>query len=37
MTILVRDASQLTRILSRLQALKGMLRVERRGSAGSGP
>ena len=37
MTIVVRDAAQLTRILSRLQDLKGMLRVERRGQAGAGP
>jgi len=31
MTIVVHDAAQLARILSRLQGLKGMLRVERRG------
>ncbi|MFV2073039.1 MAG: bifunctional (p)ppGpp synthetase/guanosine-3',5'-bis(diphosphate) 3'-pyrophosphohydrolase [Thermoanaerobaculales bacterium] len=31
MTIVVHDAAQLTRILDRLQGLKGMLRVERRG------
>jgi guanosine-3',5'-bis(diphosphate) 3'-pyrophosphohydrolase len=36
MTILVRDAAQLTRILSRLQGLKGMLRVERRGQTRAG-
>ncbi len=35
MTIVVHDADQLTRILSRLQGLKGMLRVERRGQAGA--
>jgi GTP pyrophosphokinase len=33
MTILVRDAAQLARILGRLQGLRGMLRVERRGQA----
>jgi GTP pyrophosphokinase len=33
LTILVRDAAQLSRILSRLEALKGMLRVERRGAS----
>jgi len=33
MTILVHDAAQLSRILNRLQNLKGMLRVERRGQA----
>ncbi len=33
MTIAVHDASQLARILSRLQGLKGILRVERRGQA----
>ena len=32
--ILVRDATQLTKILGRLQALNGMLQVERRGQAG---
>ncbi len=32
LTILVRDAAQLSRILARLQTLKGMSRVERRGS-----
>ncbi len=37
LTILVRDAAQLSRILNRLQALKGMVRVERRGAAGAGP
>jgi len=37
LTILVRDAAQLSRILIRLQALKGMVRVERRGAAGAGP
>ncbi len=37
LTILVRDAAQLSRILTRLQALKGMVRVERRGAAGAGP
>ena len=37
MTIAVRDATQLSRILSRLQDLKGMKRVERRGQAGAGP
>jgi GTP pyrophosphokinase len=37
MTIVVRDAAQLTRILGRLQDLKGMLRVERRGQAGASP
>ena len=37
LTILVRDATQLSRILSRLQALKGMLRVERRGASGANP
>jgi (p)ppGpp synthase/HD superfamily hydrolase len=31
MTILVRDAAQLSRIIDRLQALSGMLEVERRG------
>jgi (p)ppGpp synthase/HD superfamily hydrolase len=36
MTIVVRDAAQLARILSRLQGLKGMVRVERRGQARSG-
>ena len=36
MTIVVHDKAQLTRILSRLQDLKGMLRVERRGQAGAG-
>lgn len=36
LTILVRDAAQLSRILTRLQALKGMQRVERRGAAGAG-
>ena len=36
MTILVRDAAQLTRVMSRLQGLNGMLRVERRGQAGAG-
>ena len=34
MTILVRDAPQLARIFDRLQALSGMLQVERRGQAG---
>jgi GTP pyrophosphokinase len=33
MTIAVRDATQLSRILDRLQSLKGMLEVERRGQA----
>jgi GTP pyrophosphokinase len=33
MTIVVHDADQLARILSRLQGLKGMLRVKRRGQA----
>ena len=33
MTIAVHDASQLARILGRLQGLKGILRVERRGQA----
>jgi len=37
MTIVVRDKAQLTRILSRLQDLKGMLRVERRGQTGASP
>ncbi len=37
MTIVVRDKAQLTRILGRLQDLKGMLRVERRGQAGASP
>ena len=37
MTIAVRDAAQLSRILHRLHDLKGMLRVERRGQAGAGP
>ena len=37
MTILVHDAAQLSRILARLQGLKGMLRVERRGRVGAGP
>jgi GTP pyrophosphokinase len=37
MTIVVRDKAQLTRILSRLQDLKGMLRVERRGQPGASP
>jgi GTP pyrophosphokinase len=37
MTIVVHDAAQLTRILGRLQDLKGMLRVERRGQAGASP
>jgi GTP pyrophosphokinase len=37
MTIAVHDASQLARILSRLQGLKGMLRVERRGQASMNP
>jgi GTP pyrophosphokinase len=37
MTIVVHDAAQLTRILSRLQDLKGMLRVERRGQASASP
>ena len=32
LTILVRDAAQLSRVLTRLKALKGMARVERRGS-----
>jgi len=32
LTILVHDAAQLSRILTRLKALKGMVRVERRGS-----
>jgi GTP pyrophosphokinase len=35
MTILVRDASQLTRILDRLQSLSGMVQVERRGTFNS--
>ena len=34
MTILVRDAPHLARIFDRLQALSGMLQVERRGQAG---
>jgi GTP pyrophosphokinase len=34
MTILVRDAPQLARIIDRLQSLSGMLQVERRGQAG---
>ncbi len=34
MTILVRDAAQLTRILERLQSLSGMMQVERRGQVG---
>jgi (p)ppGpp synthase/HD superfamily hydrolase len=33
MTIVVRDAPQLARIMDRLQALNGMLQVERRGQA----
>ena len=33
MTIVVRDAAQLTRILDRLQGLRGMLQVERRGGS----
>jgi (p)ppGpp synthase/HD superfamily hydrolase len=33
MTIVVRDAAQLTRILDRLQELNGVIRVERRGQA----
>jgi GTP pyrophosphokinase len=33
MTIVVRDAAQLTRILNRLQELNGVIRVERRGQA----
>ncbi len=37
MTIVVHDAAQLTRILNRLQGLKGMLRVERRSQAGVSP
>jgi GTP pyrophosphokinase len=37
MTIVVRDAAQLTRILDRLQELKGVLRVERRGQVNAGP
>jgi GTP pyrophosphokinase len=37
MTIVVHDAAQLSRILNRLQDLKGMLRVERRGQAGASP
>jgi GTP pyrophosphokinase len=37
LTILVRDAAQLSRVMTRLQALKGMVRVERRGAAGAGP
>ncbi len=37
MTIVVHDAAQLTRILNRLQGLKGMLRVERRGQVGASP
>ena len=36
MTIVVRDAAQLTRILGHLRALKGMIRVERRGQTGAG-
>jgi GTP pyrophosphokinase len=32
LTILVHDAAQLSRIITRLNALKGMVRVERRGS-----
>ncbi len=36
MTILVHDAAQLARILSRLEGLKGMMRVERRGRVGAG-
>ncbi len=36
MTILVHDAAQLSRILNRLQSLKGMMRVERRGQASVG-
>ena len=34
MTILVRDAPQLARIIDRLQSLSGMLQVERRGQVG---
>ena len=34
LTILVRDAPQLARIIDRLQSLSGMLQVERRGQAG---
>jgi len=34
MTILVRDASQLSRILGKLQGLSGMVQVERRGQPG---
>ena len=37
MTIVVHDAAQLTRILGRLQDLKGMLRVNRRGQTGASP
>jgi guanosine-3',5'-bis(diphosphate) 3'-pyrophosphohydrolase len=37
MTIVVHDAAQLTRILNRLQGLKGMLRVERRSQASASP
>ncbi|MCK5376905.1 MAG: bifunctional (p)ppGpp synthetase/guanosine-3',5'-bis(diphosphate) 3'-pyrophosphohydrolase [Acidobacteria bacterium] len=37
LTIVVRDAAQLTRILDRLQALNGVLRVERRGQAHASP
>jgi hypothetical protein len=37
MTIVVHDAAQLSRILDRLQDLKGMLRVERRGQMGASP
>jgi GTP pyrophosphokinase len=37
MTIVVHDAAQLSRILNRLQDLKGMLRVERRGRIGASP
>jgi GTP pyrophosphokinase len=37
MTIVVHAAAQLSRILDRLQGLKGMLRVERRGQAGASP
>ncbi|MEJ2187891.1 MAG: bifunctional (p)ppGpp synthetase/guanosine-3',5'-bis(diphosphate) 3'-pyrophosphohydrolase [Acidobacteriota bacterium] len=36
LTIVVRDAAQLTRILDRLQGLNGVLRVERRGQAHAG-
>jgi guanosine-3',5'-bis(diphosphate) 3'-pyrophosphohydrolase len=36
LTILVRDAAQLSRILARLQSLKGMQRVARRGATGVG-